>query len=510
MGIRGTLPPLDSYGGTGGAPPVVVTSLPGIDHVIFVDEAPVTGAEDGTIQNPYHSLDDGMSSVNYVRVVGTSRRAVVIYSDSKILVVDDIYTSYWNLTFETTTNEMPVQIDAAAGARIEFHECGFVSTVGTLSYVEVINSADVLFKDCVFSGGATNALRLAGALPTVELNGCRVAGDILQYEGDLNIQYCTLMGRVAQNTDPGDLTIEHSRITPAVSHAIALITAAADVIIRHNIIEVTGSSYCVQSGGEALSQARIEDNLMVGGIDPNVGVLGGTVKVGQAGDYDYYRSVVAALQANPDTRNLIVEMLVDVVETSSDSIQAEKVTVRLNGHKLSRGSRDEILRAPAGGELVVEGPGEVEATLAVTGSGILRLSDVHLDGQVFIASGFEGVCEIDVCTVAPEFSVTNSAALLVEGDAGIISIKHSYLKGVPGDDHPAVYYLTNTNDEVHARHTTFVNADETNAAFGRSGAQTPDITLHNCGDVAALPAWLTNLIAVGQEFNTVDGNVVFD
>jgi hypothetical protein len=235
------------------------------------------------------------------------------------------------------------------------------------------------------------------------------------------------------------------------------------------------------------------------------------VYVGKTGDRDYYNTVYDALRYNPDTRNLVVELLKDTVETALTYPQAETVTLRLNGHKMSRANRGALIDdGYAGAEFIIEGPGEVEGVLRVGGSAILRLSDVFLDGGIEVQSDFAGVLEVDCCVITPEGSLAATSllgALHIVGADGTISIKHSYIRGY--STQPALIYVTNTNNEVHARHTTFVHGDGSTTPFARSAAQTPNITLHNCAIDAAIPAWLTNLIAAGQEFITVDTNIAF-
>lgn len=539
MGSRGTLPPVDSFGAGGGGG-VAAPSLPGADHVLFVDTGPATGTEDGTLQDPFHAIadaltaaaalvpaadnpvviymfpgdyaEDGLNSVDYVRLVGASRRAVRIISDALLLTVDDIHTSFWNITFEATDDVRTVLVNAATGNRIEFHECGFVQILGSSGYVNIINNSDVLFKDCIFElkQGADISINMDGAVPNVLLDGCIIYGEVQHTDGNLVVRDCELYGGVSESGSPDNLLVEHSRVSNSSGHAIQIGNYNKTIIIRNNVLVGAVGSYDLYSTNGAVGQAFCENNIMTRGIHLNVGLDNEQVNVGSAGDYDFYESMYAALRFNSDTRNLVVVLNKDSVETTTSLVQNEKVTVHLNGHKVSIANRTTILRSYlAGSELVVEGPGELEGSIDVASSAALYLSDLFLDGQIEVQSGFSGILDVDCCVVSPAGAVSFDTALLVEGADGSIAIKHSFIKGPPGEDNCAVYYLTNTNNNIHSRHTTFVNGDGANAPFGRSGVQTPNITLHNCALNAALPAWLTNLIAVGQEFTTVDTNIDF-
>jgi len=539
--VYGTTLPA-TIGSGGGAVPVGGSSFPSVEQILFVDKGDVTGAEDGSQQNPFHSVEDALAAAvilvpaadnqiaiyiypgiytenndieleDYIHLVGMCREACIIRRTVGVfgkatLTVKGPHCSVWNLTFLGKTASTCIIWDTGGGAAAEAHECSFLGATFPNEYCSIIGASDVLFVDCIIDNPdiAEISLRI-NTTGEVVLKGCEVLGLTYRDKGDFYAYRTSFISShgfgvvYLLSTDSvymADCKLEHTE----AANALVFAGVATPVTLLGNRFVLNTGSFDVHASADTV--ATVQGNSMSKGMHRNV--ISDSLErwsTGQPGDLDYYASLLEALKS-VEQDGVVVNMLDDEVFTDSVVPVAFETVLDLRGHRLSRAARALLLDVSAAGTVFTVQNGEIEGQVEVEASADLSLKRVRLDARLTCNVSHTGSLLIDRCRCEPG---DGNNPLRLDSDDSDILVRRSFLKGEPGTNNGAILWRSDCG--VEAKYSTFSNGDGVNEPFERSAAQTPTVSMYQCGINAVIPAWITNAIAAGQEQNSIDADTDF-
>jgi hypothetical protein len=143
-----------SSGGSSGA-----NSFPGIAQIIFVDKGTVTGSEDGSVQNPFHTILDAENAAAALVPSATNRVTICIYPglyDGQRIVTQSDYVSYYGIGGAEN-----VRIQYSSGnicsvshdhLSIRGITCANGSAANNNYVLYLANATDISITDCVLDG----------------------------------------------------------------------------------------------------------------------------------------------------------------------------------------------------------------------------------------------------------------------------------------------------------------------------------------------------------------------
>ena len=160
-------------------------SFPGIEQILFVNKGPTTGQEDGTVQNPYHTIADaltqaatltpgasnkicilvypgvysesGLTSQDYVYVVGINRDTCILENAATIFTVGSPNTVFTSMQFVATSTNPVISITGAMASACRFEDCLFDMTGGSSgAAISISTGAKVEFFNCRVTQSSTS------------------------------------------------------------------------------------------------------------------------------------------------------------------------------------------------------------------------------------------------------------------------------------------------------------------------------------------------------------------
>jgi hypothetical protein len=240
-------------------------SFPGIEQTIFVDKGTITGSEDGTVQNPYHTVGDaltaaaaltptannkiaiviypgvylesGLSSQDYVYLVGVNRETCIIQSDEIIFTISTDDTTFTSLQFVQTGARPIVSITGAMANACQFNDCLLRMTGGTSdAAIDVSSGAKAFFFGCRITQSST-------ALDALVMDA--TAGNSLEFDEVYVEGYL--------DADGGTLTIYDSHINGQIDVGGTTAFAIGETLVRNTndadavILGTTGAVLLLES-----------------------------------------------------------------------------------------------------------------------------------------------------------------------------------------------------------------------------------------------------------------------
>lgn len=187
-------------------------SFPGIEQIIFVDKGTTTGLEDGTVQNPYHSVGDaltaaasltptssnkililvypgvytesGLSTQDYVYIRGVDRDTCILQNSSTIIDIDSAETTIVGMHFDMTGTNPVITLSSSMASACEINDCIVeVSSGSSSGAISVSNDAKVSFFNC----NLVNSSNSSDILITDSSSGNEVSLDEINSEGYVEI-----------------------------------------------------------------------------------------------------------------------------------------------------------------------------------------------------------------------------------------------------------------------------------------------------------------------------------
>jgi len=540
-----------SIGGLG------VISFPGAQQILHIfGDSTYIGAADGTMRKPFMTIGAAVTAANaltpavdnrvlllvwpkeggydeavtladdYVYMAGVSRDGVILTTAAAIvLTVTTQHTAVWNMTVVSTKGASPgsvIEVTAPGAAWTEpcsFYECVFISSAANV-LMGIRASTRASFKDCRIEGVGAGSIVGQFVGLSVILDGCAVDTRIQVFGGCvftlLHSDTAGINGPVSSASFFLHNSILHNDGTTA---PVDLSVAPTDLVVQGcHFVNATGISYDISSVA-AITGAIIENNVMVKGIDPDISHVNPNKRVGEAAVKDWYATVQDALDACTYD-DCVVTMYQD--ETLAGGLTWNKIlTVTVDGRSIN------AINYGAGQILGLGGGGYSNRhftfrRITLTGVIIFSVSDgflqsltldrCEMSGAVACGSGTLGTVKIVSSTIRGNNGANVYWPLRFYSDTdSTVVVENSFLKGY--STYPAVYWAGVTNNNLKAKHSTFVHGSAgANNPFDASAAQTPNFRAHHCGfnadptSFAGPPNW-TNLIAAGQQQNTYDVNV---
>jgi len=187
-------------------------SFPGIQKTLFVDKSSVTGLEDGTVQNPFHTIADalteaatltpaagnkiaiiiypgvysesGLASQDYVYLVGVNRDTCIVQNAATILTISHVNFSITALQFDATSTNAVISASGAMASACEINNCLIKMTGGSSGAAfSIASGAKVEFY-------TTKILQNTTALDAIVMDsnsGNELLADELYVEGYIDI-----------------------------------------------------------------------------------------------------------------------------------------------------------------------------------------------------------------------------------------------------------------------------------------------------------------------------------
>jgi len=534
--------------GSGGAPAPAGLSLPAVEQLLWVDSSGVAGGETGTRQDPFHDVRSAVVAANalapatanrilimilpgvyvetgvlapsaYVYLAGTNREACIIRRAGTILDLDEAPFEAWNLTIQATGGTDPViDVDSGNGS-IEFHECAIISTADDNAIaVDGVQAEapDVWFVDCTLTSGGA-AVEVLSSAAEIHFVHSEVIGEIIIDDGNLYCEGLDLLGLISSTSE--EIFVLHgSRIVNATTYCVYFgVTdgTAGSRSFEDNYLsspegenEVDGLAW--DGGGESPIlpvEITTRRTVMQQGFSSFISPTTLMRYVGSAGDKDFHGTLPDALDSILED-GTVVTLLEDVALGSTETLPTEEITIDGNGYTVTRTGGGFVFRITTGKKtlknMTIEGWVELDAGGAVFAAELVKCV---IEGTVDVDSGGNGSkLKINQCQVMGVEAEGEYALKISDADPTIIVI-HSRLTGSSGEGaQGAVLYDTVTNDKLSVRHSTLMQGASATNPFERTGAQTPSFDGHHNG-YSADPTgggWLTNRVAVGQRFDTID------
>jgi hypothetical protein len=527
-----------------------LTSLFGIDQVIFVDKA--SGGSytpDGTIQKPYNSVSSAVSAAVTAGASASNRFGIVIYpgiyEDTVNLSTQGIFligTSRENTIIQQSSGASTVYSSAAAFtgvANLTFRTTGtatghvFYSTVSTTGFIdwlnctfEVVSGAlpvrfyrdmDLRAWNCDFIHDDDSQRVVDGGLSNAGFNGllwnCRFEGQFYTTgtNGKWRFHDCYFTSSVS---GVGTLDIQNPVIYAHDCYFENTGTGANDVAFytRGGTAVFWG---CTIRGGPNATYDTNSPNFFsnyVHGCRMRHGLHWGFRQSGVAelyaagndGDMDFYKSVGDAYNAadGGGDGHVIYMLGDDTGSTLTPGAVKTPMCIDGQGHTWTGG--ETISNGTT--TLTVRNMYFTGAFRFLTQTWTLRLENVYVDGRIFWDTGYASTLNAHDCKFVgnstypvPLFMRWNA------GTAGALYFDHCYVKGYTGN--PAVDYQGVDYDSLYFSYSKVFHGDlGTNNPFANYDAGRKYYA-HHCvfnQEPALADPNITNEIDSGQRYNTVD------
>jgi hypothetical protein len=528
-----------------------------LDNVIFVDAASVGGSYDGSIFRPYPNYATAIAAAvagdtiaiapaTYAEVM-TGKAGVyvialgpgVIFSKVGPVLTLAAATTFDGITFVVTDAATMGTITTCVGT---FKNCTFTFNGADANALQVLAAGSLIARGCSFlqTTALFDAITLDDSANTLALYDCTYRGEIVIADGTFLVDQLNGTGAitVAAATASGNVRMERATVTSALDTldlgttgtvnlfdndfvstgggfaALIFNTAPGTLHANHN--RLYGAQDIEVATGVAAIATTFGDNAMGGGRIVCVGT--GTfswpaLTKSVGGRVDAYADMDGAIASLTANSTLLVE------PGTYTTALAAGLAPAVNGTVKGRGSREQIIiqQVAAPGDPVFDLDNGIRFTLegiSFIGSididdaaTVVRINDCVGTGMIDVVSGTNttGVYVKDSIIYG---DATDLYALRVRDVDPILYTEGSVFHGVFGGvGTEYACYLDVVNNNLHSKDDTWYHgAGGANTPFGQPGGGpfATNWTGFRYAINVALPAWLTNLIAPGQEQSTID------
>ena len=150
-------------------------ALPGITNVLFVDKSSIAGSEDGSMTNPFHSIDDAYNAAAALSPTAWDPIVIYVYPGyyDEQLVIDTDHVWIMGMTVGGNCMDAPnystqgvhgviIANDSSPVVALTASECGMenilvTSETGSVRVMTCSSVGKVSFKNCEFSSRANTA-----------------------------------------------------------------------------------------------------------------------------------------------------------------------------------------------------------------------------------------------------------------------------------------------------------------------------------------------------------------
>jgi hypothetical protein len=406
-----------------------------------------------------------------------------------------------------------VQWDTGGGGTNYCSECRFLGGGGGAEeYCLVDGDSTAVFVDCVFENAdVSDSTFRTDTTGGVRLVGCELSGYVQVDDGDFDARKCSFTTD-DQTTTISVLAVVSFYLQDCVvlntgsGYCLGFSAELTDVVLLGNRFSASGGSYDIASTSTIVG-AQVKGNSMAKGMDGNISTASlERWSTGQAGDCDYYAGIFDAWAA-VDQNGVIIRMLDDETIDSNLPMPAYDTVLDLNGNLLAHSSPENlILAVDTGGVSLIVCNGSIDGYINHKNNPVFLMHNITLFGAIISTATWTGKTTIDRCSIVP---AVRTYCFRFGGDGGTLIIRRSFMQAKPGVDSGALRCEGGSPTGVFAKYSTFSNGDGVNEPFKRSAAETMQGCFYQCGFNAALPAWVTNNIAAGQEQTSVDVNTAF-
>lgn len=513
-------------------------ALPGINQILFVDNGTTTGSEDGTIQNPYHTITNAISAAsalspsssnkilimifpgiysetmpltdNYVYFSGLDKDSTIIQSSSIILDLDQSHIAFTNLTFEHTGTSNLIENSADGETDITFNNCSLLATNGSSGIMIFIDySIDITFNNCIIKQSSQNRSVLDDSAATyggtLIVHGCYIEGYIRNDEKDLYVYDSRIFSNydeVLQIRSPSSaktVWFENCHIENTNGSAGDVATISGDCnwnFLNCNMIAVGSGHYEI-----ACTSVNYPGNVwnckLARGLGEKTRLLNQPHIVG--GTYDFHANLegaLGALGANAGTIEL------------RDNISSGYVTPEMNGSVKLKGngftitaSASQIFRMGFGATFEIEDLEISGGQIVSNTSGTMKLKNVHMTNgarfRIYSSGSTKFIFDHLICDEASTY------ALEIEGTSSSFYIFNSYLVG--GSGYPAIQFDAANPNVYMAFSGAFHGSGSTNNPVSNPSSAISYRSHHCFFNVAPEDnSNLNNAIDTGQRYNTID------
>ncbi len=523
-------------GGTDG-----ILSLPGIEHIIYVDKGPATGTEDGTQQDPYHVIDDALTAAkalsptattqvviyiypgiyaessltgdSYIHLVGAERDSTILQAvdDAIYTVLDSASVSIENLTFDGQGygNAGTVLFDSCTNVRV-FNCYIFVNTGSTAN-------APLRFDDCEGS-------IIANKISTSDATTRALKVESVTAGRSLIIQDNVIFGRVDLEL-VGGLYQGNVSEGPVQVHSVDLVIANNSFKHNRSVMTISNPSGFVSvidntfDGGlwwdivgdsPWPTNISVKNNVMHGtGMNYNVRPVEPVRYVGQSGDKDFYAKLSDAV-TSVNQHDTTIYMLKDETITAAIIPTDYRTIVDGLGHKLTR-TNNTIFQITNSDDVTLKNM-EYEGNLyySVAAEAHIEFLFCTLVGLINVNAGTSsGTVRITDCTCTGDPS--DGRILRIADPDPSVYVTRSYLKGA-NSTYPIQWVgsATATASNLYVKFSSFMHASlGTNNPFGRNSTQTPTYSSYQCAynsDPESGGIWTNNIVGAALNRDTIDVN----
>jgi hypothetical protein len=538
-------------------PAGATNSFPGIQQSLFVDKGTVTGSEDGTVQNPYHTVGAAVTAANgltpgaanrigifvypgiyveslstqddYVDFIGFDRQTTIIRQSGAVvpLAINDRNMSFRNLTFEcaagSTANITSVPGGVIADP-IYFYDCDFLGTAGAATSFFLDSQLTAEYHRCAFIQGSTDlpVYQTSGSSRDTKFFDCQFDG-VFHLQGLAQIEvFSSTFVSSADATWGGTLRMQASsarialngctiKSTDAAGYPVWLQTANVDLgdfssctFDSASARDIHGSAICtIGVYGCSMSQGMTEFVRTRNKIK---------YAAGEPGDADYYIGLAEAVNSLSSLDDDCTIYILNDYTTASTVSQDQSIKVTIDGL-----DKRWIDSSPATGSVLLCSAGvnilrnvRFTGNLTTQGAGTETILDgCRVDGRVTMgATGSDASTLIVIHDTKVLGSASLPTAVDIASALPSMIISQSHLKGVGGA--AAVDYQDNINNNLKFEYSkVFHGSLGANNPF--TGMNDPDQAIYNAHHCVfnaepdlAEPLRYQNDIDLGQRQNTID------
>jgi hypothetical protein len=543
-----------------------VTSLQGIDQVIFVDKTSGAYAADGTIQLPYNTINAAIAAATALTPTASNRIGIVIYPGiySEAVVTADDYVDFIgvdklttiiqqtstdspleiqnaniifrNLTFEAASGctDYVVDVSVAITDRVEFFDCDFLGTNGDAYNYFKSTYGNLDFYRCRLIQGDTAEIIFDDSQATARKNrffDCELHGVVnLQQSMDVEaygsrfystadgsgFYGCLRIGGTTPDRSFFDCSFKNTA-SAATAHSVYFNATAQDVWFLGCRFEGGDNATADITGAADCDPVIVKDCWMKHGMDRHAKMTKQATKWcnGAPGDYDYYLDFDEAVQA---------------ITTSGSDVDCQIVF-------LDDFANTGTVAVPGTGrKFVVDGQGLFGITgasqvfIQSAGSDTIKFKRMSLEGEAQLVGNGSSIT-FDTCNISGALRVVSgdAASRLVVHDSAVrgnsdfvnpvdirdadptIVIWTSYVIGYTGN--AAVSYNSSVdNDNLQIAYSKIFHGDlgSNNPFTGITSSTQAEYLAHHTAfniepDVADSTHYLNNIDSA-QRKNTIDAD----
>jgi hypothetical protein len=496
-------------------------------NILFVYQGSTSpGAEDGSQANPYTTIADALTAAVALTPTAASPVLIKVWAgiyDEELTWVDHVYMQgqgagvtileetggnvpltigvascgFANMTVRNTQNAAIVSVNVATGSSfVLFEGCRFTDAGDNAEVFAIAGGATVVFNACTVTATGEGVDILTCSAGTLRAYNSYFLGEIvLSGTGGVDFIDCEVEGTIAGG-GTGDFKAYASYFHDSAAAAIAFTAAPGELVLLGNHFDADGDHDITSTVD--ISDAEIYDNSMDEGLDETIIRDDDDWNVG--GGSDFYSDLQTAFNAL-DRDGVHFNLWAGETPAAQYVIPAYEIYINGNGRLIDRANERTFNIANATNLTIRDL--RINSDVRMTASGatlVLEHCDIT-NGCVFV-SGDDATSVVRLldchCTAGTDYCLQfeNTQQLVTE-------VIRCYMKGAAGN--PAVYWSGN-NDQLRIRHSTIMHGDlGANVPFGRSAAQTPDVTCYQSTfNVTPWGAVWTNLINAAQRLTTLD------